>query len=159
MEPAAIAQPSTQRRRGRPFEPGVSGNPKGDVAKTIRGRAAELRAVIVSDLNEALPAIDSVLLDRACILLARSERLHRTKDVDAGIRMTSEARRLLMALRRRIPERAAPAETYAGIGARAQEEASERRARELAEDETLAEETRTSDHASGAVVPSSGEES
>jgi hypothetical protein len=93
MEAAAIAQPSTQRRRGRPFAPGVSGNPKGDVAKTIRGRAAELRAVIASDFDgEALTAIDGALLDRACILLARSERLHRTTDVDAGIRMTSEAR-------------------------------------------------------------------
>jgi hypothetical protein len=101
MEAAAIAQPSTQRRRGRPFTPGVSGNPKGDVAKTIRERAAELRTVIVSDFDgEALTAIDGVLLDRACMLLARSERLHRTKDVDAGIRMTSEARRILQSLRR-----------------------------------------------------------
>ena len=86
MEAAAIAQPNKQRSRGRPFAPGVSGNPKGDVTKTVRGRAAELRAVIASDFNgEALTAIDGVLLDRACILLARSERLHRTKDVDAGI--------------------------------------------------------------------------
>lgn len=101
MEAIVMAQPVKQQRRGagRPFPKGVSGNPKGDPAKTIRERAAELRATILSDF-QALAAIDSVLLDRACLLLAKSERLHRTKDVDAGIRMTSEARRILQSLRR-----------------------------------------------------------
>ena len=69
--------------------------------KTIRARAAELRATIVTDdLKGALSAIDNVLLDRAVLLLAKSERLHMTKHVDAGIRMTSEARRILQSLRR-----------------------------------------------------------
>jgi hypothetical protein len=54
MEATAIAQPVKQRRRGegRPFPKGVSGNPRGDVAKTIRERAAEPRAVIVADFGD-----------------------------------------------------------------------------------------------------------
>jgi hypothetical protein len=128
MESAATTQASKQRPRGRPFAPGVSGNPRGDVMKTVRARAAELRATIVTDdLKGALSAIDNVLLDRAVLLLAKSERLHMTKHVDAGIRMTSEARRILQSLRRH--HAAAPPTTPVSLDehlARAEAAAAER---------------------------------
>jgi hypothetical protein len=145
MESAATTQASKQRPRGRPFAPGVSGNPRGDVMKTIRARAAELRATIVTDdLKGALSAIDNVLLDRAVLLLAKSERLHMTKHVDAGIRMTSEARRILQSLRRRhATAPTSPAEPFTDISARAQAEAAQRRALELAADEAPVAETLT----------------
>jgi hypothetical protein len=57
----------------------------------------------------SLSAVDEVLLRQACLLLARSERVHRTTDVEAAIRMSSEARRLLQSLKRnRQPGSAEP---------------------------------------------------
>ena len=58
----------------------------------------------------ALSAVDDVLLRQACLLLARSERVHRVRDIDVGVRMSGEARRLLLTLqskrdRRRVVER------------------------------------------------------
>jgi hypothetical protein len=105
---AAVSQPPDKPRRGPGFPNGVSGNPRGRAA--IRERAAELYAIMAPDFGE-MSAVDTVLLRQACTLLARSERIHRHRDIDVALRMSGEARRLLQALRRRIPERAAPAET------------------------------------------------
>jgi hypothetical protein len=118
-----------QQRAG--FAKGTSGNPKGRAA--IRERAAELYAIMAPDFGE-LSATDQVLLNQACLLLARSERVHRVRDIDVGVRMSGEARRLLQALRRRAPACSIPVEPFTDISARAQAEAAQRRALELAAD-------------------------
>jgi hypothetical protein len=100
MEVAASEQRNEKqhRVRGRPFASGVSGNPKGRAA--IRERAAKLYAIMAPDFGE-LSATDTVLLNQACLLLARSERVHRMRDIDVGVRMSGEARRLLLSLQRK----------------------------------------------------------
>jgi hypothetical protein len=50
-----------------------------------------------------MSAVDEVLLKQACMLIARSERVHRARDIDASIRQSGEARRLLATLRRHAP--------------------------------------------------------
>jgi hypothetical protein len=87
-----------QRVRGRPFAPGTTGNPKGRAA--IRERADELYGIMAADFDH-LTATDAVLLRQASLLLARSQRVHRRQDIEAAIRMSSEARRLLSTLRKR----------------------------------------------------------
>jgi hypothetical protein len=96
MEVAANEQ--RRHSRGRPFEPGVSGNPKGKAA--LRERADELFQTMAPDFG-MLSATDEVLLRQACLLLARSERVHRVRDIDVGVRMSGEARRLLAGLQRK----------------------------------------------------------
>jgi hypothetical protein len=103
MDIVATVVPEDKPRRGgsenlRSFPKGTSGNPRGKAA--LRERAAALRAAIEPEL-EPLTVLDGLLLDRACLLLARSERVHRLRDIDPAIRMTSEARRILQSLRRR----------------------------------------------------------
>jgi hypothetical protein len=100
LEIAASEQRGEKRHqvRGRPFARGISGNPKGRAA--IRERAAELYATMAPDFGE-LSATDTVLLNQACLLLARSERVHRVRDIDVGVRMSGEARRLLLSLQRK----------------------------------------------------------
>jgi hypothetical protein len=87
-----------------------------------------------ADFGE-MSAVDTVLLRQACLLLARGERVHSVKDADVGLRMSGEARRLLLTLRRHHVTPPPAEETYAAIAAQAQKEASQRRAQELAEDE------------------------
>ena len=88
-----------QRVRGRPFpKNGLGGNPKGRA--TTRERAAELYAAMIPDFGQ-LSATDQVLLNQACLLLARSQCVHRRQDIDAAVRMSSEARRLLLTLQRK----------------------------------------------------------
>lgn len=95
---AAPAQPSKRRHGdGRPFPKGTSGNPRGKAS--IRERAAELFAEMAPDLGQ-MSAIDTVMLRRASLLLARSERIRSAKDADVSLRMSGEARRLLQTLRR-----------------------------------------------------------
>jgi hypothetical protein len=79
-------------RRGWSFPKGFSGNPKGKAA--LKVRAAELFGIMAPDFGE-LSAVDTVLLNQACLLLARSERIARVRDIDVGVRMSGEARRLL----------------------------------------------------------------
>jgi hypothetical protein len=77
------------------FQPGVSGNPQG--GRVINIRADELFAEMAVDFGP-LSATDTILLRADCRLLARAEK---TKDDDAAIRLKSEARRGIDALRRR----------------------------------------------------------
>jgi hypothetical protein len=126
MDIAATEQPNKRRRGdGRPFPRGFSGNPKGRAA--IRARAAELFGIMAGDFAP-LSAVDTVLLNQACLLLARSERVHRVRDIDVGLRMSGEARRLLQALRKRAPVCSAPIEMFTDIAAKAQTEEAARRA-------------------------------
>lgn len=130
-------------RRGRSFPKGFSGNPKGKAA--LKDRAAELFAVMSPDFGP-LGAVDTVLLRQACLLLARSERIARVRDIDVGVRMSGEARRLLQVLRRNATAPAAPAEPFTDIAARAQAAEAARRAAELTADaEADDDETRTSE--------------
>jgi hypothetical protein len=121
METAA----NEQRRRvaGVPFPKGMSGNPKGKAL--VLARAAELFEIMAVDFAD-LSAVDNVMLRQACLLLARAERIHRVRDVDVAMRMSGEARRLLMALRpkRKASQAAQPqslaeylSATYGGDGA------------------------------------------
>jgi hypothetical protein len=97
--PIAVSVQSGKRGHGdgRPFSKGVSGNPHGSAS--IRVRAAELYAEMVVDFAE-MSAIDVVMLRRASLLLARSERFRSARDADIALRMSGEARRLLQTLRR-----------------------------------------------------------
>jgi hypothetical protein len=97
MEVATPEQQAVKPRRGPGFRKGVSGNPKG--RRALTERAAELYATMAPDFGE-LSATDRVLLNQAALLLARSERVHRVRDIDVGVRMSGEARRLLQVLRR-----------------------------------------------------------
>ena len=47
-----------------------------------------------------MSATDTILLKQAALLLGRSERVSSIKQADVGLRMSGEARRLLMSLRR-----------------------------------------------------------
>jgi hypothetical protein len=97
--PTAVLAQSSKRGHGdgRPFPKGVSGNPHG--SGSVRTRAAELYAEMAVDFG-TLTAVDRVLLRRASLLLARSERIRSARDADVSLRMSSEARRTLMTLRR-----------------------------------------------------------
>jgi hypothetical protein len=131
QQTAAEAQRNEQRSmlRGRPWPPGTSGNPSGS---TVSKRVTVLFDAMLADFGEgALSAIDSAMLLQACRLLVRSER---TADADSAVRLSNAAARLIAGLR--SAKRREPAgETFADIAARAQEEADQRRARELAEDD------------------------
>jgi hypothetical protein len=96
---AAPEQHDAQRPRvvGRPWKSGQSGNPSG--SRVLNQRIADLFNTLAADFGgeAALSAIDRALLMQSCVLLTRAQR---TRDVDAAVRLTSEARRGLMALRR-----------------------------------------------------------
>jgi hypothetical protein len=97
-----VAAPEQLNKRGHGpgFPKGTSGNPHGRAS--IRMRAVELFNVMAPDFA-GMSAVDEVLLRQACMLIARSERVHRAKDIDASIRQSGEARRLLATLRRHAP--------------------------------------------------------
>jgi hypothetical protein len=81
---SATEQQGNERGRiGRPFPKGVSGNPHGK--RAIRQRVEELYATMAVDFGP-MSATDVVLLWQACLLLARSERVHRRMDIDNAIR-------------------------------------------------------------------------
>jgi hypothetical protein len=96
--PMEVARADQSTRKPHRFAPGVSGNPKGKAA--VRERADELFQTMAPDFG-TLSATDEVLLRQACLLLARSERVHRVRDIDVGVRMSGEARRLLAGLQRK----------------------------------------------------------
>ena len=95
-ELVTAAEQKTPKPRHR-FAKGTSGNPGG--RPNIGARAAELFDALSGDFGE-LSATDTILLKQAALLLARSERVSSIKQADVGLRMSGEARRLLMSLRR-----------------------------------------------------------
>jgi hypothetical protein len=116
------------RGPGRPFPPGVSGNPAG--RPLLHARARKLFATMLSDFGSLGPT-DRILLERASFLLARSERL---RDADVSMRMSGEARRIIASLRKNAPARAVQAERFTEIAVKAQAEEEARRVAELAAD-------------------------
>ena len=92
--PRMEEQSTAINRQG--FQPGTSGNPRG--ASVISVRTDELFASMAADFT-SLSATDEIMLRANCRLLARAEK---TRDVDAAVRLNSEARRGIDALRRRI---------------------------------------------------------
>jgi hypothetical protein len=150
---APIAAAAEQGRVvGRPFSKGVSGNPDGKAS--VREHAAALFYEMSADFG-TLGAVETVLLRRAALLLARSESIRSTRDADVSLRMSSEARRTLMTLRRH--HAAAPRDTTPSLSdilraeAEAADEANDAPVPEVVDTGTL-----TSDHAS-AAVPSKGD--
>jgi hypothetical protein len=99
MDVAGPEQPS-KHGHGPGFPKGTSGNPHGRAS--IRIRAGELFNVMAPDFA-GMSRVDEVLLKQACMLIARSERVHRARDIDASVRQSGEARRLLATLRRHAP--------------------------------------------------------
>jgi hypothetical protein len=97
-------------------------------------RADALYQIMVVDIRP-LTKTDELLLRHAALLIARAERVHHRKNVDASCRMSGEARRLISSLRRRPEPSERPARSWSDIAAKAQADADVRRARELAEDE------------------------
>jgi len=100
--PVAAIEQDKPQSRGR-WPKGVSGNPSGAALDRVAERAAKLFDSMAGDFG-ALSAVDRALLHQACLLLARSERMKRTRDADAAIRMSGEARRLLASIRKRAPQ-------------------------------------------------------
>jgi hypothetical protein len=103
MDLAAANQREGQQRaqpRGRPFPPGVSGNPSG--AQTTPRRAAELYEALARDFAH-LSSGDAVLLQQAARSFARAERP--TCGGDEAVRLVALGHRILVSLRKR----AAPA--------------------------------------------------
>jgi hypothetical protein len=78
------------------WRPGESGTPLGP--QRLNVRTQEVFDEIRGDFVEDLPAVDVVLLRQACRLLARGERL---RDLDAAVKLSAEARRIITALPRK----------------------------------------------------------
>jgi hypothetical protein len=126
MQQSAVVEQQTEQHRkprGRPWQPGQSGNPSGG---RISVRANSLFAEMAADWGGAnsLSAIDRALLMQACRLMARAAR---AKDADAVVRLTSEARRILVTLRKRAAPPSPPGPTLseylASVSATAPQEA------------------------------------
>jgi len=98
-QPRAAAEQESGRRpglRGKPWPPGVSGNPTG--SRTSK-RALALFDAMAADFGgaDALSAIDKTMLAQACRLLVRSER---ARDADIAVRLSNASARLLAGLRK-----------------------------------------------------------
>jgi len=95
-QPSAVSSAGASPHHWRP---GQSGNPLG--SKVLTERANVIFAEVRGDFAADLSAVDTVLLRQACRLLARGERL---RDAAAAVKLSSEARRLITALRQRAPK-------------------------------------------------------
>jgi hypothetical protein len=96
---AATEQQADQPKpRGRPFSPGVSGDPTGGRATKalIKQRIAELVEEWSADFEGRLTGIERSLLEQAARLLIRAERTH---NPDICVRASSVAQRMLAAVR------------------------------------------------------------
>jgi hypothetical protein len=152
----AASSPARRPATGRPFPRGVSGNPAGK--GFVKDRAEALYVVMAADIQPQT-ATDELLLRHAALLLARAQRIRNRKDIDASCRLSSEARRLIMSLRRNAPASAtAPAEAFTDIAAVAQTAEAARRAAELAADASEAlDGSEETDGASGCQTPADDE--
>lgn len=97
MQPAAAAKQQTDQRpkpRGRPWPPGVSGNPFG---RTLGKRYFTLFGDLARDLGgeAALTGIQRALLGQACQLMVRSEQV---RVADDAVRLANAAQRILTTL-------------------------------------------------------------
>jgi hypothetical protein len=96
---AATEQQADQPKpRGRPFSPGVSGDPTGGAATKalIKQRVAELVEEWSADFEGRLTAIERSLLQQAARLLIRAERTH---DPDIAVRASGTSARMLASVR------------------------------------------------------------
>jgi hypothetical protein len=94
---AASDQPAAKRKPGgRPFQPGVSGNPSGVAKHPASARIAELIDQWTADFDGRLTAIERSLLQQAARLLVKAER---TKNPDIAVRASSAASRMLASVR------------------------------------------------------------
>jgi hypothetical protein len=88
--------------RGRPFPPGVSGNPSGN---QVGKRVTELYEGMLADFPEP-SSFERTLISSAARMLARSERVHNHED---AVRCSNAAVRLLTSLRVARRKRGRPA--------------------------------------------------
>jgi hypothetical protein len=96
---AATEQQADQRKqRGRPFAPGVSGDPTGGRATKalIHQRVTALVEEWTADFEGGVTSIERSLLQQAARLLIRAERTH---DADVAVRASSVAQRMLGSVR------------------------------------------------------------
>jgi hypothetical protein len=103
---AATGQQANQPKlRGRPFSPGVSGDPTGGRATKalIKQRIAELVEEWSADFEGRLTGIERSLLEQAARLLIRAERTH---NPDIAVRASSVAQRMLASVRNKKRKRA-----------------------------------------------------
>lgn len=95
---AAAEQKNEQRPKpnGRPWPPGVSGNPSG---RKLGKRYLALFADLARDLGgeDALTGIDRALLGQAVGLMVRAEKV---RDTDDAVRLANASARLLANLRK-----------------------------------------------------------
>jgi len=139
-KPASDEPEKSRRPFG--FQPGKSGNPSGN--RYLKDQAAALFDAMNADLGP-LTKTDEILLKQACLMLAKSSRIsgRDRANIDVAVRLHSEARRTITALRRRLAASSAPAKP-------------------VSLDEHLAEaaaaaESRTTDHRNGIAGPSDDE--
>jgi hypothetical protein len=100
---ATEQRPAERSVRGRPFPPGVSGNPGGRV--NLQQRTAELYAIMAADLGGSFSGMDELLLVQACRMLARSEK---TADPEIAVKCSNAGTRLLSILRKKRPRAGRP---------------------------------------------------
>ncbi len=107
------------KQRGRPWPPGVSGNPGGQ--RAMRDRAAQTFGELVSERGGemALQPTDLLRLQQAALLIERSKR---TRDAGVAVKAANAADRLLRAVpvptqTPRVPLREQLAAEAAGGGA------------------------------------------
>jgi hypothetical protein len=97
--------PQRHKPRGRPWPPGVSGNPDG--ARTRGKRFAELYDNMAADFGgaKALTSVQAVMLAQSVRLLMRAER---EKNAEDAVRLSNAAMRMLGTLRNGRRKAAAP---------------------------------------------------
>jgi hypothetical protein len=129
-----------------------------DMRSATARRFRDLVTELAREHGGELSVVELGLIRSAAALTVKAEELQAgivrgdAVDVDELVRLSSEARRVLQSLRKRAPAAATSTESFADIAMRAQSEASERRAKELAEDEA-SDATAAGGHIDGAVGP------
>ena len=88
---------------GRPFPPGVSGNPLGPFA-VVSKRVAEVFDLMAADFED-LTGIDRLQLQQAARLHVRAEK---TKNPDIAVRASNAASRMLASLSKKRRKRGRP---------------------------------------------------